>query len=127
PDPRTISRLGDRAFEVLHALRRAGVDDFVSPSVISQILAIEAGRKFASSPATIRDTLQKYAGSIDKRSDGHRLVFRSTNINSVVQPTDSAKIDIDPVLAAICERFHRAASRLVRRRKGKKTITSSDE
>jgi hypothetical protein len=125
--PREIERLGDRAFEVLQGLRAGGVDDFVPCQIISEIIRIESGPKYASRAHTIRAALQNYSGAVERKWDDKALLFRAMSTEAVIKPDAKVNAETDPALIAICDRFHRAVSHVTKRRKGKKPIDFSDE
>jgi hypothetical protein len=125
--PRDIERLDDRAYEVLQALRAAEIDDYISGKIISEIIAIESGRKFASNAGNIVRALQNYRGAIEKHIDGNSLLFRAMTTDVAIKPDPKVNTEIDPKLVAICDRFHRAGSHVAKRRQGKQPIDFSDE
>ncbi|MDT4969242.1 MAG: hypothetical protein QOJ64_3979 [Acidobacteriota bacterium] len=124
-DLRQITALGDRCVEVLKGIRSAGVQDFVSCSEIHQIIQAQAGKKFASSPSSIKVALQKLGNQLETQVVGSRVRFRFPSLqNSQVQSRQGV---IDNNLLKICERFHRSVSHLSHRRTGKEPISFSDE
>lgn len=126
--PREIERVDNRAFEVLQALRAGGIDDYLSGKVISEIITIESGKRYASNAAGIVKTLQAYRGPIEKKSnDGRSVVFRAMSTETAIKPDAKIKAEVDAKLTALCDNFHRAVSHVAKRRKGKNPIDFSDE
>lgn len=127
-DLREIDGLGPRAVEVLKGIRAAGIDDFVSSTILHHIIHIQAGRKFSSTPSNISTALQRFTGTLDKRHVENCMKFRFPQTSPVGTESLAPDVEqIDDALLAICERFHRAVVHLSHRRKGRPTIDFSDE
>jgi REase_DpnII-MboI len=126
-DLREVESLAARAVEVLKGARMADIDNFISSTQIHQVIWIQAGKQYSSTPSNISTALQRFKGLLEKRQLDF-LKFRfpkssSTEIDQTLQHLD----DVDSLLLAICERFHRAIVHLSHRRKGRPTIDFSDE
>ena len=127
-DLREIDSLALRAVEVLKGIRVAGIDEFISSTILHQIIHIQAGKKFSSRPSNISTALQAFTGPLDKRHFEKGMKFRFPHASS--DKTESTTLpvgQVDKTLLAICERFHRAVVHLTHRRKGRPTIDFSDE
>src|SRR5688572_30536962 len=108
-DLREISALGSRAVEVLKGIRAAGLDEFVSSTLLHQIIHIQAGKQYSSTPSNISTALQRFDGALEKRFLESSLKFRFPKAPSTnAEPTRAHSGQVDDVLLNICERFHRA-------------------
>jgi hypothetical protein len=127
-DLREIDRLGARAVEVLKGIRAACIDQFVSSTMLHQIIYVQAGKKYASTPSNISTALQRFSDVLDKSHVEGGLRFRFPKQENATQagPTEYYE-QIDSKLITICERFYRATVHLTHRRKGRPAIDFSDE
>jgi len=127
-DLREIERLGPRVAEVLKGVRAAGIEDFISSKELHQIIHIQVGKKYSSTPSNIGTALQRFGGPIEKRHVNGSVKFR---FPPPVETAPAMRVtpagDLDRQLAAICERFYRATVHLTHRRKGRAAIDFSDE
>jgi REase_DpnII-MboI len=127
-DLREIDGLGARAVEVLKGVRVVGCDDFLSSAIIHQIIYIQAGKAYSSTPSNISTALQKFTGALERRRADNHLKFRfpleASEARRCNEPSES---QVDRTLLNICERFHRAVVHLSHRRKGRPTINFSQE
>jgi REase_DpnII-MboI len=122
-----IEPLAARAAEVLKGARAAGLDDFFSPRQLHEIIRIQAGKRYSSTPSNIRAALRNFSGFIEKRQFDC-LKFRFPEITNGQTETSNPPPDhLDNKLVEICERFHRAIVHLSHRRRGRAVINFSDE
>src|SRR6266404_1393067 len=75
-DLREIDRLAARAVEVLKGARAANIEDFISSSMVHQIIHIQAGKKYRSTASNISTALQRFSGALEKRHVERSLRFR---------------------------------------------------
>lgn len=127
-DLREIEALAPRAVEVLKGIRASGIDDFISSATLHQIIHIQAGKKFSSTPSNIRTALQRFTDALDRRHVDNSMKFRFPLPSPAEQKASEPHVSqVDDTLLAICERFHRAVVHLTHRRKGRPRIKFSDE
>jgi hypothetical protein len=126
-DLREIDGLGARALEVLKGARAAGVNDFISSTILHQVIYIQGGKGCSSTPSNISTALQKFRGPLEKRHlDSLKFRFPEPP-NAHLEATHPQIANLDDQLLLICNRFHRATVHLTHRRKGRPTIDFSDE
>jgi hypothetical protein len=126
-DLREIDDLGKRGAEVLKGLRQSGIDDFVPAATIHQIIFIQAGKKFASTPYLISKALQRLDGGLEHRFERMRKFRFSKPLQKPLDVVDEISENANNQLVNICERFHRAIAHLTQRRKGRPAINFADE
>jgi len=126
-DLRQVEPLAARATEVLKGMRAAGIDDFVSPGELEQIIRIQAGKRYSSTPSNIRTALRGFSGLVERRQfDCLKFRFPESS-NGEDETPHLITLGLDDKLLAICERFHRAIVHLSHRRKGRPVIDFSNE
>jgi hypothetical protein len=126
-DIREVEPLAARTAEVLKGIRMAGISEFVSSNQLHQIIYIQAGKRYSSTPSHISSALQRFSGPLQKEHTGHCLKFRFPSAEPSPLPQSYVGRAVDDRLLAICERFHRAIIHLSHRRKGRPVIDFADE
>jgi DpnII restriction endonuclease len=126
-DLREIEPLAARTAEVLKGIRMAGISEFVSSNLLHQIIYIQAGKRYSSTPSHISSALQRSGGSLEREHTGQCLKFRFPTMESSPLPQSNVGRAVDDRLLTICERFHRAIIHLSHRRKGRAVIDFADE
>jgi len=126
-DLREVEPLGARVAEVLKGARDAGIDDFISPTQLNQIIRVQAGKRYSSTPSNISTALQKFSEFIEKRQlESLKFRFPQTTGGQRQMPHAPGG-ELDDRLLSICEGFHRAIVHLSHRRKGRAVINFDDE
>jgi REase_DpnII-MboI len=126
-DLREIDGLAPRAVEVLKGVRAVGVHDFISSTILHQIIYIQGGKGYSSTPSNISTALQKFKGSIERRHLDCLKFRLPESAKGGAEVNHPPADQLDGLLLSICERFHRAIVRLTHRRKGQPIIDFSDE
>jgi hypothetical protein len=125
-DLKKIQRLGARCVEVLRGACLANIQRYISVTEIHEVIYLQAGKNFASTPSNISTALRKFDGHLDKTHSDGSMKFRFPTINGEARVVQSNET-VDSTLLKICDRFHRAVAHLTGRRKGKHSIDFSDE
>src|SRR5947209_5056870 len=78
-DLREVQPLAARAAEVLKGARAARIEEFLSPRQLHEIIRIQAGSRYSSTPSNIRTALRSFSGFIERQqSDCLRFRFPET-------------------------------------------------